>query len=168
MTSTKLPPLSGGDIAKRVGHLPTFGGCYLQSQLARVPVPNERATRGLFILLEPKEAGPKTVGHWVLLWWQRGKVEYVDPFGEPPSLEVLAYVKRADRRAESGAAANNLTRSNVDLQSLSSDSCGWWCMYLFLQLSRGQSLQSILSRSSWDNQDENESQLAEWWDHHTK
>ena len=164
-----LVALSGADIARRVGHMRQFGGSWLMSELGKVPVPAERATKGYFILMEPQDAGPETVGHWVLAMCVRGRWLYFDPFGVDSSTEVANFIRRCEKRHDRSCSQRMGTpeRSNVDVQALRADSCGWWCMYVFMHLCRGVSLQDVVSQFSGSDQSENESQLAAWFAHNS-
>ena len=152
-----LPALSGDDIARLVGSLPTFGGTWLASGLDKAPV-SER-TRALFVLMEPPGAGPQTVGHWVMLWLQGRRAVYVDPFGMTPPLAVMRFVERCEKRLGERV---RLVVSNMELENLQAESCGWWCMMVMAKLSQGQRLDAALSTFGPDTA-ENERLLQSWF-----
>lgn len=116
------------------GHL---AGIYEDKQL-----PRSFGQGGSFILLtNPKLA----IGHWVLVFVRGNEASYVDPFGQVTSLEILRCLK-------STPGIRNRIRSTFDIQNLKSDSCGEICAAIFIQLSRGMTLQQALSPFSNDTE----------------
>ena len=73
----------------------------------------------------------------------------VDPFGQVPSLEILACLKKTP-------TITHRVRSNFDIQALSSESCGEIATMVFIELCKGCSnLEQVLSQFG-NNTDDNE------------
>jgi hypothetical protein len=159
-----LPPLSGDDIANILskssanGQLPReFAGTFLEHAIDRVTLPLMK-DRGYFLLLEPEHVETATIGHWCLLYFRRGQPMYFDPFGVGPTERTLAFIRRNKRRVEGKTGV----MSDFDCEDVSSESCGWWCLHVFRQLVRGQTLEQVLSEGWTDDTKENERRLAQW------
>ena len=109
-----------------------FGGVYPQDKLPRVA-----SYPSAFVINTDRSEGPGE--HWVAVWLDgRGKAEYFDSFGLPPSFYegiehfILnhSYRYRYNQRL---------------LQDLTSSACGYYVLYFVLKKSRGASLPRLLA-----------------------
>lgn len=93
--------------------------------------------------------GPGT--HWVALYngSNQDHVIYCDPFGMPPDPRVLKYLKSNDD-------GEKVLANTTQLQDVNATSCGYWCIYILIQLNAGISPIEIFSNFDAVNQHKNE------------
>lgn len=122
-----LPPLSNSQIDHLCRHDKNYNGCFPQAYLARKPFHS-----GYQILNLDKPSGQGT--HWVLLYvYPTGHSIYFDPYGEVPTQTCIDYVK-----------PYRLETSHHDYQSLGSNDCGYYCIFIAKGLNHGRSFQHLL------------------------
>lgn len=98
--------------------------------------------------------------HWVLLYNCKAKeVIYFDSYGVEPPRQV-AEAMRATRKQKA--------YNQVDFQQLDSSECGWWCIYVALQLLRGFTFQQIIDNPKFkhdegDKSEYNRGMLKQWF-----
>lgn len=108
-----------------------FGGCYTEDELGSIPIShNSHQTIGYFVLyIRPGLSS----GHWVLLFMYKGQPVFFDPFGAPPSEQILAFLRRVKQKR---GHLSPVIVSSIDLQALTSAACGYYCLYFFIHLSQ--------------------------------
>lgn len=128
-----LPELSNIQIQKGNDHDDTFGGCYSRNGL-----PKHLEAKYYIVNLDSKR-GPGT--HWVLLDNRRThECIYCDSYGQPPPEEVATAMQQTGKA--------NLVFSDVDVQALGSQQCGWWAEYFADELADGADLKRVVAFAS--------------------
>lgn len=114
-SSHPLPDLSNEDIDRYEKNNSYYGGCYMRNNL-----PTLLRSKFYIVNLDSTK-GPGT--HWVLLYAVRPtEIYYFDPMGIPyPPKEVLERMKASKKKSDF---------NNSDVQTLRSESCGYFCMML--------------------------------------
>lgn len=157
-----LPVLSNEEISKMCSKMPSFGGCILDKELNSVVLKQGLGDKCWFILYLPLEQEgqvpketPSVIGHWVLLWSARKrKPVFFDPFGMPPSKNILKLIIRLNHVREFPTEDDCSTQSRqgirqqfecnqVELQDIEASSCGWWCLAMY---SMGRDLSDFTER----------------------
>ena len=131
MNSREIAESLRGDVyARRV-----FEGVYPRNELPRY-LPHHTTTHAFFINTDHRQGPGK---HWVAVWFDgRGKAEYFDSFGLPPSFypDIERFILRHSYQY----------RYNQRLvQDLTSSACGYYVLYFIFKKSRGVSLSRLLS-----------------------
>jgi hypothetical protein len=143
MASEELGVTSNVDLL-RIGHRLGLRNLQVLSKdrLPRQPRP------GLYIINMENEYDDR-VGHWVCCAVLRGQrlSYYADPFGVVPPVEILQF-PRLFRRP--------IAMSAVDIQALTSDKCGYFCLYILKGLASGRDFMSILDDFDMDEQEKND------------
>ena len=71
--------------------------------------------------------------HWVAVWCDNEKVEYMDPFGLPPLDDrCLLFL------------GGNVRYNTVKMQLLLSNACGFYCVYFVIKRASGLAANSII------------------------
>lgn len=105
-----------------------FGGVYSRDDL-----PN-KIERKSYIINMDSVNGNGT--HWICVSnLPHNMIVYFDPFGCPPPEEVLTFMRIAKKP---------MYYSDVDIQDINSDACGWFCIYVIKQLEKGRHFLDIL------------------------
>lgn len=114
----------------RKSNIQNFGGCFAKDQL------NGRLPGQRYILNMQNHTGGGT--HWVYLDTTNPKhFYYCDSFGVVPPTEVVEFARKFRAR---------LTYNKVDMQSYHSDACGWYCLYMMVQMQRGRKMNAIVNQ----------------------
>ena len=111
--------------AKKLG-LKHFRGVYSLDRL-----PNKKRSRECFISNLARSDSQGT--HWIAVWVRGRELVYLDSFGGPVPPEILAYLKTPSQLSR---GVRCVQRSTEQLQSFSSDLCGFYCLYFLDQLQR--------------------------------
>jgi hypothetical protein len=99
-----------------------LAGIVMKNQLIDLP-----AKQGYYIVnLQSSFEGGGT--HWTAVVLGKGKCLYFDSYGALPPLEVIDFMKRSKGRG--------YTYNESIIQAMKSELCGFYCMGLFLYLSR--------------------------------
>lgn len=114
--SEGMPALSNQEIEEIVDgsfYSRYYGGCFTEYELANIRISeNSHQSIGFFVLYT---APGLTFGHWVLLYFFKGHAIFADPFGAPPSEQILSFLKRVK---EKRGHLPQLIVSDLDLQAL--------------------------------------------------
>jgi len=123
-----LPPLSDTTIKNFCSSDPHFIACIPQAYLL------QRSFKpGYYILNLDKPSGPGT--HWVLLYCYPTYSVYFDAYGEVPTGTALSVCKKWNCP---------ITQHNThDYQSLGSNDCGYYCLFIAKGLNQGHTLSNL-------------------------
>lgn len=121
-----------------------YAGCFLQDELPEKPEQGK-----LYILNLGKHDDPNDDGslgtHWCLCANMLiGTICYFDPFGQPPSERILAWMKKAKTGGKFPGREKRLIYSTLQLQDINSDSCGYFCCYVAQELMKSRPFLDIL------------------------
>ena len=120
--------LSNIQIDRYYSHEPHYGGCMAQASL-------KKAQNGKFYILNlDKPSGPGT--HWVLLSLLNHSQVYFNSFGFPPDEPIIRAVGRR----------KTIQYSDVDIQPISSEDCGYYCIAIANELLKGRSFEQALEK----------------------
>lgn len=145
-----LTELSNVDIERYLARYRNFGGVIMKDEIT-----NKSYDKLWIVNLESTWQGDGT--HWTLVYpTSTNSLTFIDPFGCPPPDAVVQWMKRSNRQC---------FYSTVDLQSLNASSCGYWTIYIVMQLERGRSVNEIMSVFS-SHVRENESLLRKYFRKH--
>lgn len=104
-----------------------YGGVLMKDQL------NSMNPEDKFYIINLDNSGGGGT-HWVLVCnIHNDMCIYFDSFGVPPSDEVVAFMKRARKK---NGRKKSLLFNTIQLQEDDAVSCGYYCAYMALQLSR--------------------------------
>jgi hypothetical protein len=126
MASTELSNL---DIEHRLRWYKDFGGCISKDQT------NLLKHGKIYVLNMDSTNGAGT--HWVVL--DNRSIYYLyyfDSFGIAPPESIVRYAK---------SLGKSIIYNAEDVQAISSDRCGWYCVYVVEQLESGKSFNDIIS-----------------------
>lgn len=124
---SRLPALSNSQVDHLCRNDQNYRGCFPQAYLKHHPFQT-----GYYILNLDKPSGPGT--HWVLLYITKEEhCIYFDPYGEVPTQDCIDYVK-----------PHKLERNHHDYQSLGSNDCGYYCIFIAKGLNRGYTFRRLL------------------------
>lgn len=101
----------------------------------------------LYILNTDTSAGPGE--HWCVVFFENQKGEFFDPFGEPP--ETYDFPNLLSSRS-----VKNLEYNPIQVQSLTSTTCGHHCIFYALNRCRGSSMKEILKMYDLTNKAKND------------
>lgn len=149
MSFKTLPRLSNIQIDKLFSSNPLYLGCYAKDELLHLPIQNKFA-----IINNNNASEPDTgTGHWTLVYNCDPKLGILfDSMGAFPSDTIVKWIKRSNKK---------LVYSNQQVQELyGSESCGWFCMYVALQLLHGRSYADIMQHDFTKNLKLNEERLS--------
>lgn len=143
-----LGELTNFAIDRHLGRYRNYGGTIMKNEIV-----GKSYNRVWVINLESTTQGDGT--HWTLCYPYSNALVYVDPFGEPPAQCVCDWMKKSKRTC---------FYSDVDMQSLSSSSCGWWCIYMVEQLEKGRRPDVVLDGFTPDHFRQNEAFLRQYFE----
>ena len=103
-----------------------YGGCISKDEVEKL------RNNKFYILNMDRPTGPGT--HWVILFLKRDTAIYFDSFGQPPPERISWFCRRFKNRM----------RNIGMIQSISSSSCGWYCLYVADRLIKGDSYLDIV------------------------
>lgn len=128
---SKLEALSNQQIDNALSLYPSYGGCISKDILKL----NEAKRNKFYVINLDDDKGPGT--HWTCLYnCNKDAIYYFDPFGAPPPERVCKFMRKSGKRG--------MYYSDIDLQHVKASSCGWYCVYVLLQLLRGKQFIDIL------------------------
>lgn len=104
------------------------------SDTRRLAFTNEPSA--LYILNTDSSSGPGE--HWCVVFFKDYSAEFFDPFGEPPETYNFPSLIRSRNFA-------NLKHNPIQVQSISSTTCGQHCIFYALNRCRGYSMKEILN-----------------------
>lgn len=134
----------------------SYGGCFLRNHLKLTDAKKSNKFYILNMDRDDLHDGKAHNGsHWVCLFNCNHKyVIYVDSFGLPPPENVVKFMKATGKIA---------VWSDIDLQWVNSDSCGWFASMVAKQLLKGKKLADILYNTFTMNPKENEKILQNYF-----
>ena len=119
--------LSNIQIDQKLKHITNYRGCFMRDELPPLP------KAGFYVLnLEPHT---RDGSHWVCLALSKKECLYFDSFGCLPPQEVIEFFKK------SGLPAYY---SITQIQDITSQDCGYFCIYVIKQLNAGRCIENIL------------------------
>jgi hypothetical protein len=123
-----MKPLTNIAIDKFFAKNPRYGGCYSRDDLPTTP------HNKFYVINMDSESGPGT--HWVALYCCHPEYDYyIDSFGVVPPEEVLTFVKSDEKK---------LIVNDVQIQSITSNNCGYFACICLKQLDEGYKLSTII------------------------
>lgn len=129
-------------------------GVYTKDQLKDIP-----KKKGLYVF----NLGDLSSGgtHWTAGYIYDGKTVYFDPFGSVPSIEIDQFIKSVSKK-------RIYLINKVQIQSLGSTYCGWYCiMFLYILChsneSPSKSLDLIQDHFNSDNLNKNYDKLLSFF-----
>lgn len=118
------------DNAAKVLNIPRFRGTFSKDLL---PTPMQPGFYVVNMQNSVSRSGRGLPGtHWVLCEVGPKSSYYVDSFGVVPPTEIIS------------RATTPIHYSKTDIQNLESSLCGYYCLYLMIQRSRGRGYKSII------------------------
>lgn len=108
---------------------------------------NSMKPQRLFCIINSKNAGePSDNAHWFMIYLIDENYAIIfDSYGALPPDTVLNYVKKVAKKYNL-----EIIRQNSQLQTLGSNSCGYWCIYIILKLLQGETLDQAISHFTED------------------
>lgn len=129
--------------------IPVFGGVYSKGELKDMHVEHK-----FYILNLDKPTGAGT--HWALLYCVKPNyVIYYEPFGSPPAEQVNAFVHPFTKDPKCIYEFADDT-----LQFEQSSMCGYYCMYISVQLFKGRTMKSIMDDDFSANSRQNDQKMV--------
>ena len=98
----------------------------------------QKVKKGNYIInLQSSTQGDGT--HWLALVLDDNKCFYFDSFGEPAPIEIEAFIKKFYQTGQPGKAdclgqRPSYAYNNFEIQNLTSDLCGYYCIGLYKYL----------------------------------
>ena len=114
------------EIEDKLKKIKAFRGCIMKDEV------KQKMKTGYYIVNLDKEGGDGT--HWTGLHVGRNKCFYFDPFGVHPP-ESLKRLKRPNRK---------VYYNNNQLQHISSDTCGQWCILFVKYMNKNNNFEDYL------------------------
>ncbi len=134
---SKYTSLSNFQIDKYYINRPDYGGCFSKDQL-----PNNIQNK-FYVLNLDDEANSGT--HWTLIYNKNPHIcLYIDPFGITAPTNAVNFMKKSKKI---------IYYSSMQLQDISSQLCGYYCIYFADEMTNNRSFLDVLA------QDFNNSQL---------
>lgn len=129
-------------------HIPSFKGAISKDQL-----PQQKLNNVWWIInLQSFDQGDRQGTHWVYFGVKNGEPTYFDSFGQPSPLAIREY------------AGKPITESDSIYQHMSSEMCGWFCLYVAEQLwKHNKSFASIVASLCECNQEQNDAFLRNYF-----
>ena len=127
-----MKPLSNLDIDKILATCENYRGTFSKDILPKTINKNESTV----VNLQDYFSGTGT--HWVCLFNDENlnDVEYFDSFGLVPPIEVVEYLKTANK---------NIVYNDAQIQNINSILCGYYCIYYIKQRDSGRAANDVLS-----------------------
>lgn len=127
-------------------------GCFTKDELLSQPIKNKFAIINNNNSTDPDDG----TGHWTLIYNAKSDQGILfDSMGALPADTIVKYMKRSRKP---------LVYSNQQVQALyGSESCGWYCVYVALQLQDGRSFKQIMKDDFSADVARNEFRLREWY-----
>ncbi len=142
----KLQPLSNLQIDEFFKHNKHYLGCFSKDV---VPKNFSKMKNNFFIINLADDNDEGT--HWTSLYIKPDSCLYFDSFGGPPPEAILKLMK---------ATGKPCFYSDIDLQCMNCDSCGYWCVYVMNEMSRNRKFLDILYDDFTDDTNHNENILS--------
>lgn len=141
----KLKELSNVGLDKSLVSDPSYGGCYSKDRLP----PTLGPSYYIMNMQDEKDGGGT---HWTLIDNRNPKlVSYFDSMGQVPPKEVKQLMTNTRKKK----AINKF-----QLQSMGSDSCGWWCVAAATAMGGGVPMEDFILKFDLKNPEHNEQLLA--------
>ena len=143
---------------------PHYLGAYLRDKIKGIKVNTRYPFEYAIINLDDSEQDGKPIGtHWCLFAFlhKLGTVVYVDPYGSPPPEEVIRYCRRV-------LPQYKRVYNNAQIQSMTSVTCGYWCLYFADHLRKFDRLNqavSFFSKFLDKTEEDNERMLEKYFEH---
>ena len=150
-----MKALSNFDINKYYIKNPYYGGCYSRDLLKKVPHSITSTQRIYVVNIDPSYSDNGGT-HWIAVSTLNPQFGIIfDPFGVDPTEDCIDFVKNQCNRKYIYCNTNSV-------QDISSDSCGYFCLYVLDQLLLGKRFTEILSTFSTNRLD-NEKMLKNYF-----
>ena len=150
----KLSALSNWDINKYYLKNPYYGGCYPRDLLKKIQKDMARSKRFYVVNIDPLNSG-KGGTHWICIYNMNPDISIVfDPFGVeelPP--DVLEWIK---------SYRKVIYVNTNSVQDLSTESCGYFCLFVIDHLLKGKRFTDVLAMFS-NNRMNNENLLKSYF-----
>lgn len=153
MTLRSLNNFEIDDIIAK-SELKNFNGCFMKDELSQIKPGKDSST--IINLNNSDQKG----SHWVCIYAGQAQPEiiYFDSMGELPPMVVIRYLKKLSKKTKKPAVY-----TSMQLQTIGTESCGWWCIYVLTHLDKGYSMDEILNECNPCNTKINESLLSKFF-----
>lgn len=106
-----------------------FNGVFMKDELR-----NKKLAHGFYIFNLDLSKNDGT--HWTMCKYsEREGVEYFDSYGCPPPEELMIFFRQSNKEVRFNTTI---------LQHLMSKSCGYFCVYMILEMNKGRSFYKVL------------------------
>ena len=114
--------------------LSNYGGTIMLNEVSKLK-PNHCAIINLNTSNEPGS-------HWVCVFDgpSQEEVVYFDSFGVGPPKQIQKFMNKCAKKS-----GKKMVYSSMQLQTLNTSSCGWWCMYILTHLDKGYTYDDLLN-----------------------
>lgn len=115
---------------------PQYHECITKDEL------NSMKPKQIFCIINSKDSGESSANaHWFMIYLIDPNYAIIfDSYGALPPDCVINYVKKVANKYHL-----EIIRQNSQLQTLGSNSCGYWCIYIILKLLQGETLQQAIT-----------------------
>ena len=149
-THHKLFPLNNQMLTERLSHISFFRDVYSKNNLPKRICANECG-----IINNESIPGPRRGTHWVCYWNDvlSTTVEFFDPFGLFPAVEIRKYLQTSKKPLEYNTS---------QFQDINSVTCGHFCIYFPLERYKGRKYLDILTDFTLQPRKKNDSLLKRY------
>lgn len=143
-----LSTLSNFQIDKRLGKFPNYGYCISKDEIV-----GKSHDKVWVVNAQSSDQGGGT--HWTMVYPMEkdNSLLWFDSFGYPPSEIARKWMKSSGKKC---------LYSDIQLQDLMANSCGWWCEMMIQELERGRHFLDI-AYSFTNNTQRNEQLLRQYF-----
>lgn len=130
-----------------MAEVPNYRGCFMSDELKGL---KPKETENMIINYD-KNDGEGT--HWVCLIKSKNLPYnfFFDSFGSPPSTEIEEYMLSSKKP---------IVYNSSQIQDISSDSCGWYCMQVIKEFNASKGIYDILYHFDPSNPPKNDNLLV--------
>jgi len=141
--------LFDSEIIQALHGSPSFRGVFTKDRLPTRP----RRFESLVVNMDDHD-GPGT--HWVTIYKDPKKryVEYFDPFGAPPPIQVVSYLNKSNKK---------IIFNDSQIQDLRSVACGYYSIYYIRQRDKHKTPYDIIYKFSHRTTKTNDKTLKKYF-----
>lgn len=108
-----------------------YGGCYSKDELTKMRPENK------FYIVNLQDSNKGNGTHWTMIWnCNMDACYYFDSYGIVPPRESKDFMKRSGKK---------LWYNTRDIQSLTSQDCGEYCIIVILKLMQGEPFRKVVN-----------------------
>jgi len=125
-----------------------FKGVYARDMLPQFP---QTFKKSFYVInIDPKHMPGS---HWVVVYFDNGKGFYFDSFGVPPiHRDIIQFLEKA----------SSYRYNDRIIQHVNGITCGLYCVFVILHLSKGYSIQYVLNSFESNRSYVNDRKIRQW------